>query len=169
MLQVENTDGSWYAQFHDGSDANYVYFSESNSYVPMVYRYSGNFGDLLNYDLDLAHDQWLTYNPGATFGSGTAQEAAEAYVQSAVEGYLRASQEGLSGRYVYEDVTASELHWEETGDNQITVSCDLIFTAAPGQVLMLNCIHGSEFPEGTHTCTIQMELLRENGTWRSLI
>lgn len=37
-LRIAAPDGSWYMEYHDGSHADYVYLSDYDLYVPLVYR-----------------------------------------------------------------------------------------------------------------------------------
>ncbi len=37
-LRIASPDGAWYLEYHDGANADYLYFSEYDRYVQLYYR-----------------------------------------------------------------------------------------------------------------------------------
>lgn len=140
MIQLESIDGTWYAQFHDGQDAHWVYISECSLYVPLKLTQTiGDYSDaaaFMNAQILRDYSAWLfSGHCISNYGCGTPQETAEAYCLLQTEAMLRAAQEDRTGVYNYSDVTADDLTCSVQEDGSILVSFTAAFTPRNGEPL----------------------------------
>lgn len=145
MVQVESRDGSWYVQYHNGSDAEWIYFSECDLYVPTVPNPDGiplkTTESYINTHLATEYDSFLWRGwPQTHLGSGTGEDAVSRYWQYLSESKRRTAERSFSGNYAFEDVTLSDHSYRINDDGSVYVSCTLTFFPEEGQELKLYMI-----------------------------
>lgn len=161
MIQVESLDGSWYVQFHNGSDADWIYISECDSYVPISPYSTGEvsyMNEQIAYDYDSFLWSGLCIEP---MSAGTPEEIVQHYVDARIEAFHRLPKDGLTDRYVYGAVEARDLHWELRDDGAIHVVVTFTFLPTGDGELSLPLVDPDADSLYLDTVLIQME----DGNW----
>lgn len=162
MVQLESIDGTWYAQIHNGSDANWIYLSECELYVPVRYVDYEDAARKINLIMDSDYERFLWTGLYIDhYGNGTPEEAMKLYLQGDMDRRMRTEEEGRSGRYSYGDVDIDNVHWEYAGD-RMSLSYIVHFVPNGGEELKVTLLD----PEGT-SLKQKVTLIRcEDGYWR---
>lgn len=128
MLQLENVDGSWYIQLHDGKDGYWIYVSECGMYVPLNLVESRTEAAkqvtktlTVNYE----HYLWCGYHID-NYGSLSAEEAVRLYLEGVVEAKERVGRENLTGNVRIGSVDVEDVDWS-MNEGRISLSYTVVY------------------------------------------
>lgn len=145
MVQVENLDGSFYVQFHDGKDADWIYVSECDRFVPLLpnpeYENTKDPASKIQSSLYNDYDFYLEAGRHIpNFGNGDPQSTVDLLTKAIPAYFRRAAQMSKTGRIEYEDVEISNVYWKLNEDGSMLYEADLKFipdTIAPKNAMIL--------------------------------
>ena len=133
MVQVESLDGSFYVQFHDGKDADWVYISECDKFVPLIPNpnnaSTNDPASLIQHTLYTDYDVFLEGGHHIpNFGNGDPASAVEILTKQIPAYFRRTAERSKTGYISYESVEISNVYWKLNEDGTIYFQANLTYT-----------------------------------------
>ena len=169
VVRLANRENGWYAEFHDGANAHYIYFAEEGLYVPVMQGRSAYEGapveDLdiswdrttedviqeINEEIAMLRDEIVRIDPTFRVEDTTPDEVAAKHAQHRAEMW---STQGTVTATNVQVISVSE------DGTKIEYRCD--FTSTDWTLF----VDFTENSDGTYTCSLTDYLvLDENGLW----
>ncbi len=160
VVRVESrAKEDWYMEFHNGSDAKYIYFSELDLYVPFFGRFDPT--EQVNDGIDALKEAYFMMDPDFRMEDSSPEKIAEAYCDRALELWQIRGEE--TERYT--DVSIGNITYELRDDGKkIAIFYDM--TATPINDYPIFAGHTWENEDGSWTCAMEAYLtLGEDGKW----
>lgn len=166
MVQIGQPDGSFYIQFHNGTNANWIYISECDKYVPLTWDSEFTPAEPINEILEEDYDYYLLSGRHIDhYGNGDPEATVTLFLDSIRQCYLEARNRSLSGQFDYADVDISGVDWIENEDGSLTVSADIWLRPRTGQKTVYPGISTWE-EDGSVWMILYSDLIRlEDGNW----
>lgn len=172
VVRLTNPETDWYAEFHDGTDAGYIYLSEEGLYVPVKTGRSAYEGAPIE-DLDFPRDRtaedvaqdirdgisllWeetVIADPGFRVENTAIEAVVEQHAQRRAAAWTKA---------VGETVTLEDFHVGEISEDGTRVTFSYTLTSVNRMWLAANAMPNGD---GTYSFTMHEDLiLDENGFW----
>ena len=166
MVKIEAPDGSFYIQLRNGTNANWIYISECDKYVPLTWDSEFTSAEPINEQLALDYDYFLASGRYIDhYGNGDPEATVTLFIESTRQCYFEVRNRSLSGQFDYADVDITGVDWTENENGSITVCADIWLRPRGGQkALHPNATTWEE--DGSVWSILYCNLIRlEDGNW----